>query len=191
MKSTMRTRTSLLLLFLLRRFLLLDDATRLVLIDKAIPGEPLDDIMFSFLLFFLLLTFSFSPTIFSMYAVDSFDSTPPLATFAPRLARGLGVLEFPEFLFLVIGSLLEHRGTAGSSAHTRPPIGGVVRTPQSRGRAGEASVLRNFSSYHTSALCAGCFVSYAQGRELPSRGRLAPLRPVSPLLVRPAATRTV
>ena len=42
------------------RFLLLDDATRLVLIDKAVLGESLDDIIFSFLLLFLLLTFSFS-----------------------------------------------------------------------------------------------------------------------------------
>ena len=49
-----------------------------------------------------------------MYAVDSFDSTPPLATFAPRLAYGLGVVVFPVFLFLVIGSLFEHRSTAGS-----------------------------------------------------------------------------
>ena len=41
------------------KFLLLDDATRLVLIYKAIFGESLDDIIFSFLLLFLLLTCSF------------------------------------------------------------------------------------------------------------------------------------
>ena len=58
------------------------------------------------------------PTIFSMHAVHVgyFDSTPPLATLAPRLAYDLGVVEFSVFLLLVIGSLFEHHGTAGNSA---------------------------------------------------------------------------
>ena len=72
---------------------------------------------------------------FSMYAVDFFDSTPPLAILEPWLAYGLGVVEFPVFLFLIIGSLFEHRITVGSLARIRPPIDGAVRTPPSRNRA--------------------------------------------------------
>ena len=87
-----------------------------------------------------------------MYAVDSFDSTPLLATFAPRLAYGLGVVEFTEFLILVIGSLFEHRSTASSLARTRPPNDGAVRTPPSRTREGKPCVLYNFISFRISTL---------------------------------------
>ena len=133
---------------------------RLVLIDKAIFGEPLhnDDIVLSLLLFFLLLARSLlrlsSPTIFSMKAADSFYSPPPLATLEPRLAYVLGVVEFPVFLslFSVIGSLFEHCSTAGSLARIRTLIGGATRTPPSRNRANKTYVLWNFISYRRSAL---------------------------------------
>ena len=82
--------------------------------------------MLSFLLFLFLLTCSlFTDQLLDACgaAADSFNSTPPLATLAPRLAYGLGVVEFPGFLFLVIGSLFERRSTAGSLASNMPPIG--------------------------------------------------------------------
>ena len=113
--------------------------TRLVLINEAIFGESLDNIILSFILLFLLLTFSLLAN--STKAVDSFDSPPPLATLEPRLAYGLGVVEFPIFLFLGIGSLFEYRSIAGSLACIRPPIGGAVRTPPSCNRASKTCVL--------------------------------------------------
>ena len=94
-----------------------------------------------FLCSFFFLRVVSLPTSFSMWAVDYFDSTPPFATLEPRLAYGLGVVDFPVFLFLVIGSLFEHRSTASSFAHIRPPIGGAVRTPPSRNRTNKTCVL--------------------------------------------------
>ena len=88
---------------------------------------------------FFFLRWVSLPTIFSMYAADSFDSTPPLATvaIAPRLQLalyGLGVVEFLEFLFLAIGSLFERRSTADSLARIGPPVDGAVRALQSCNR---------------------------------------------------------
>ena len=81
---------------------------------------------------------------------DPLDIPPPLATLErhPRLARGLGVVEFPVFWILVFGSPSEHRGTAGSLS----PIGGAVRAPPSRARASTARVLWSFISYRISAI---------------------------------------
>ena len=108
---------------------------------RSFFGESLDDIVLRFLLLLLLLTLSLlaksMPTIFSMKAMESFHSLTPLATLEPRLAYGLAVVQFPVFLFLVIGSLFEHRSTAGILARTRPPIGG---TPQSHNRASKPRV---------------------------------------------------
>ena len=59
MENTMRTRTSLSASSSSQISSCHDDATRLVLIDKAIFGKSLDDIILSFLLRFLLLTLGF------------------------------------------------------------------------------------------------------------------------------------
>ena len=98
--------------FFVEDFFLMMSLTLSLLIRPFLASR----LMISFSIFFYSFFFSRVvplPTIFSMYAVDVFDSTPPLATFAPRLAQGLGVVELAEFLFLVIGSLFEHRSTAG------------------------------------------------------------------------------
>ena len=83
--------------------------------------------------------------------MDSFGSPPPLAILELRLAYGLGVVEFPVFSFLVIGSLFERRSTAGSSPRIRSPIGEAAGTLPSRNRARKACVLWNFISYRISA----------------------------------------
>ena len=117
-------------------FFFLEDFFSMIPLALSLSIRPFLPISFSvFFHYFFFSRLVSLPTIFSMKSVDSFDSPPPLATLEPRLAYGLGVVEFPVFLFLVISGLFEHRSTPGSLARTMPPIVGAVWTPPSRNRA--------------------------------------------------------